>query len=213
MIIQKQTSDMLKIFFGDVLTATNGKDALEVFRNKSVDIILTDIKMPMMSGLELTQKIRAMDNMIPIILLSSFGDQSTLLEAANCGIDGYILKPIELDNLLDTFDKVLQRKKTKRKYFTFTNGLLYNILTDELYKDNTLVDLGKKERMLLKLFIDNFDKTLSKEEIIYTIWELQDVTESALKNLLNRLRTKLGFDIIISVKGSGWKLNTSQKKE
>ncbi len=120
---------MLKIFFNNVSAASNGQEALEIFHNESIDIILTDIKMPLMGGLELTQKIRAIDNIIPIILLSSFGDQNTLLEAANCGIDGYILKPIELDSLLNIFDKVLQRKAPKRKYFSFVNGFIYNILT------------------------------------------------------------------------------------
>ena len=114
-VIQKQTADMLKIFFGNVFISSNGKEALDMFEDNSIDIVLTDIKMPLMCGLELTQKIRAIDDGIPIILLSSFGDQNTLLQAANCGIDGYILKPIELDNLLDTFDKVLQRKSPKRK--------------------------------------------------------------------------------------------------
>jgi two-component system response regulator VanR len=208
-IIREQTADMLKVFFADVLVASNGFEALEILADTPPDMILCDIKMPLMDGLVLTQKIRSLKNNLPIILLTSFSDQQTLLKAANAGIDGYILKPIELETLLETFDTVLKRKTPVVKFFTFDNGVVYNTLTNELYKHGILIDLGKKERNMLQLFIDNCDKTISKEELISSIWGLEEITESALKNLLSRLRNKIGFEIIVSVKGSGWRLNTS----
>jgi DNA-binding response OmpR family regulator len=209
-VIRSQTQDVLKIFFANVLTAQNGLEGIGMLENKTPDIILSDIKMPVMDGLTFTKKVRDTNNQIPIILLSSYSDQQMLFKAANSGIDGFVLKPIELDNLLETFDRVLQRKVPTRKYYTFSDGLTYNILTEELYKNGELLELGKKEKNMLKLFIQNFDKTLTKEEIIATIWEMEAVTDSALKNLLSRLRGKIGFDIIVSVKGSGWRLNTAR---
>jgi len=209
-VIRSQTQDVLKIFFANVLTAQNGLEGIGMLEDKTPDIILSDIKMPVMDGLTFTKKVRDSNNQIPIILLSSYSDQQMLFKAANSGIDGFVLKPIELDNLLETFDRVLQRKVPTRKYYTFSDGLTYNILTEELYKNGELLELGKKEKNMLKLFIQNFDKTLTKEEIIATIWEMEAVTDSALKNLLSRLRGKIGFDIIVSVKGSGWRLNTAR---
>lgn len=211
-IIREQTADMLKIFFADVHVATNGVEAFEIFTDVHPDMILCDIKMPLMDGVLLTQKIRSLRNNIPIILLTSFSDQQTLLKAANAGIDGYILKPIELEILLETLDTVLKRKTLSVKFFKFDNGIIYNTLTHELFKNGALINLGKKERSLLKLFIENSDKTISKEELIFSIWEIEDITESALKNLLNRLRNKIGFEIIVSVKGSGWRLNKDSLK-
>lgn len=207
-ILRNQISETLKIFFEKVYIAKDGIEAFELFQEKKPDIILSDIKMPKMDGLKLSEKIREKNHNIPIILLTSFSDQTTLLKALNSGIDGYILKPLELNNFLETFDKVLKRKGPIRKIFTFSDGYVYNILSEELYKDGNLIILGKKEKNLLKLFIDNWDKTLTKDEIFEAIWGYEEITESALKNLLNRLRSKIGFDIIISIKGSGWKLNT-----
>jgi two-component system, OmpR family, response regulator VanR len=189
------------------LVAKDGNEALEILSITNPDIILSDIKMANMDGLTLTKKIRSTGNTVPIVLLSSYSDQQTLLKAANLGIDGYILKPIELSNLLETFDNIFKRKLSNRKSFTFQDGLIYNLLTEELHQDAKIIPLGKKEKVLLKLFIDNYDIVLSKEEIIANIWEFEDVTDSALKNLLNRLRGKIGYDLIILVKGSGWKLN------
>ncbi|MGE4456963.1 MAG: response regulator transcription factor [Arcobacteraceae bacterium] len=209
-IIRAQLADTLKVFFNEVIIANNGHEALQLLSQNNIDIILSDIKMPMITGLDLATRIRLSHNSIPIILLSSYSDQETLIKAVNSGIDGYVLKPVQLNDLLNTFENVLKRKIPIRRTFTFTDGLIYNMLTDELYKNGELIDLGKKERMLLKLFIDNHEKTLTKDEIVSYIWELDEVTESALKNLLNRLRSKIGFDIILSVKGNGWRLNTTR---
>lgn len=209
-ILRNQISETLKIFFEKVYIAKNGMEAFEIFGEEKPDIILSDIKMPKMDGLKLAEKIREINHNIPIILLTSFSDQITLLKALNSGIDGYILKPLELNNFLETFDKVLKRKGPIRKFFSFSDGYIYNILSDEFYRDGELIILGKKEKSLLKLFINNHDRTLSKDEIFEAIWGYEEITESALKNLLNRLRSKIGFDIIISIKGSGWKLNTSR---
>lgn len=120
------------------------------------------------------------------------------------------MKPLELNNFLETFDKVLRRKKSIRKFFSFCDGLIYNLLSDELYKNSEVISLGKKEKDLLRLFIDNYDLTLTKEQIIEHIWGYEEITDSALKNLLNRLRSKIGFDIILSIKGRGWRLDTSR---
>ena len=209
-IIRAQVTETLRIFFGKIFIAKDGEEAFEIFKIEKPDIILSDIKMPKMDGLQLIEKIREENQSIPIIILTSYSDQNTLFKAANSGIDGYILKPLELNNFLETFDKVIRRKKSIRKFFTFCDGLIYNLLSDELYKNAEPINLGKKEKNLLRLFIDNYDRTLTKEEIIEHIWGYEEITDSALKNLLNRLRSKIGFDIILSIKGRGWKLDTAR---
>ena len=209
-IIRAQVTETLRIFFGKIFIAKDGEEAFEIFKIEKPDIILSDIKMPKMDGLQLIEKIREENQSKPIIILTSYSDQNTLFKAANSGIDGYILKPLELNNFLETFDKVIRRKKSIRKFFTFCDGLIYNLLSDELYKNAEPINLGKKEKNLLRLFIDNYDRTLTKEEIIEHIWGYEEITDSALKNLLNRLRSKIGFDIILSIKGRGWKLDTAR---
>lgn len=207
-ILREQTSDLLKIFFFTVFTTSNGLEALGILSEEKIDIVLCDIKMPVMDGLVLTQKIRAKGNTLPIVLISSFSDQKIVLEAANCGIDGYIVKPVELKTLLETFTRVFKAKIPFKSFYQFSKNIVYNVLTEELYKDSAKIDLGKRERSMLKLFMQNPDKTITKQEIVATIWEMEDVTESALKNLLSRLRKKIGIDVIVSVKGSGWRLKT-----
>lgn len=208
-LIQQKVNEMLNLFFDRVLVADNGAMALDILETNVVDIVLSDIKMPIMDGLTFLKRLRLLNNQVPFILLSSLSDQNTLLDAANAGIDGYIVKPIDLEELIQTFIKVLMRRNMIIREFSFGNGIVYKVQTQELYCHGQLVDLGKRERALLQLFITYSDKTLTKERIIATIWSDESVTESALKNLLSRLRKKIGCDLIVSVKGAGWRLNIS----
>ena len=205
-IIQKETAETLNIFFDKVYVANNGYEGFESYEINRPNIVLSDIKMPVMDGLSLTNKIRMGDYLTPIILLTSHSDQKTLLKAVNSGIDGYILKPIELEDMLNTFSKAIKRFTQKKQIITFKNGLVYNMATEEIFINGEPLILGKKEKELLNLFIKK-NKTLSKEEIEAHLWPLESITNSALKNLLNRVRSKVGKDLIVSIKGSGWRLN------
>jgi len=82
--------------------AVDGKDGLEKFKEFKPDIIVTDIKMPYMSGLEMSVKIREIDKNIPIIITSAHGEPETLIDAIDKGVNGYVIKPIDKDKLFNT---------------------------------------------------------------------------------------------------------------
>jgi two-component system, OmpR family, response regulator VanR len=207
-LVLKQITSLLSIFFDKVLTTNNGQEAYKLYEDEKPDIILSDIEMPKINGFELFYMIRTLNPHIPIIALSAYSDRNMLLQAANAQIDAYIVKPVELGTLLDAFRKIIPKISIKTHLFHFENNLIYNANTEELFKETKIVDLGKKEKILLKLFIHNKNRVIEKDELMFQIWPHEDVTESALKNLLNRLRNKIGFELIVSVKGSGWRLNS-----
>lgn len=209
-LVLKQITSLLVIFFDKVFTAENGEEAYSLYEDENPDIILSDLEMPKVGGFELFYMIRMKNQNIPIIALSAYSDRTMLFKAANAQIDAYIVKPVELEPLLDALRKVIPKLSIKRDIFTFQNGLIYNLLTEELFQETQLIALGTKEKKLLKLFVSNKDRVIEKDELVYHIWPHEDVSESALKNLLNRLRNKIGLELIISVKGSGWKLNTTR---
>ncbi|MEA3314795.1 MAG: response regulator [Campylobacterota bacterium] len=86
----------------DIEVAIDGEDGLEKYLSFKPDIIVTDIKMPKMSGLEMSSKIREIDSTIPIIITSAHSESDTLLQAIEIGINGYVLKPIDKDKLFQT---------------------------------------------------------------------------------------------------------------
>jgi DNA-binding response OmpR family regulator len=207
--MREATADILRVFFREVIVARDGKEALERYEDEKPDMILSDIKMPLMDGFSLIASIRQNDFTTPIVLLTSYCDQTTLFEAANASIDGYITKPIVLESMLEALLKVVPKIAPKKELVSFGEGVLYNTLSEELYKNGCVVPLGEKEQKMLKLFLAHKEAVVHKDDIIASLWGVEDVTDSALKGVLNRLRTKLGSNAIVCVKGSGWRLHIS----
>lgn len=196
------------ILFHEVYTAKNGQEAFLLYECEKIDMIITDIKMPLLDGIHLVQKIRQKDYEIPIVVLSSYSEQNTLLQILNLGVDGYLIKPVEFYELVNVMIKASTRNSHQAtQIISFKNNKLFNPLTKELFFDGKNIELGTKELALLELLIQNKNKTISKEEIISILWPLDETTDSALKGVINRLRKKIGEEHIVNIKGFGWKFS------
>ncbi len=112
---REMTKLILEEFFDTIITATDGKDGLEKFQNNTIDLIISDINMPHMNGLEMSRAIREIDENIPIILLTAFNEDSYFLEGIQIGINGYVLKPLDLEQLLSTINRVVQKYKFQKE--------------------------------------------------------------------------------------------------
>jgi len=207
--IREQVSEILTMFFKEVFVAEDGLIAYEIYEDEFPDIIISDIIMPTMNGLQLTKKIRQNDYNTPIILLTACNGQKVLVDAANLSVDGYLIKPIESNMLINTLNNAMRRVKKEQDGIQLASDIFYDVNRQELYKDGSLVFLGIKEVELLKLLITNKSSTVTKEKISETLWPFDSICESAIKNLILRIRKKIGNDIIISVRGIGYRLNNN----
>lgn len=205
--IKEQVSEVLEMLFKEVLIANDGIKGYEIYEDELPDIIISDIIMPKMDGIKLTKKIRQTDYETPIILLTACTGADMLVDAANLSVDGYVVKPIDLNILISTLSNAMRRVKKEEGLIQLNENIFYHSGTQELYKDGSLVSLGVKEVELLKLLITNKSETVVKEKISETLWPLESICESAIKNLILRIRKKLGDDMIISVRGIGYRLN------
>lgn len=205
-IMKNQISKVLLMLFAKVYSTNNGKDGFKLYKLHSPDLIISDIKMPIMDGLSLVAEIRKNDYNIPIILLTNFNEKEYLLNAVNLSVDGYILKPLEFNNLIITIKKSLQRNLKNSEHFFLAKNLFFNFTTLELYYKNNVVRLGVKELELLKLLIENYPKTVTKDEIYFSLWSYDEISESSIKNLILRIRKKIEHEIIVSVRGLGYRL-------
>ena len=123
-------------------------------------------------------------------------------------VDGYIIKPFELDHLIKVLSTALQRNDGGvSQIIDFGGGILFNISTQEISVNGSVVPLGKKERELLAMLVTAYPKTLSVDEIHSKLWLLESVGDSALKNLVMRMRKKIGDDLILCVKSAGYRIN------
>lgn len=207
-ITRTQMTEILEMLFAKVYVACDGEEAYYLYEDESPDIVITDIKMPKKDGLNLIRRIRQNNYEIPIILMTSFAEQEMLLNAANMSIDGYLVKPVELEKLTSTVCKAIQRTHKNEGLISLGKQLYYNSATRELYHGGSVIVLGIKEQELLALLLKNRHKTVTKDEIGKELWPLDPICESAIKNIVLRLRKKMGEDIIISVRGIGYRIDT-----
>ncbi len=121
----------------NLYVATNGQEGFEKYQEHNPDIIVTDIKMPIMSGLEMTRKIREVDNYIPIIITSANGEVDIFLEAIELNVNGYVLKPIDKNKLFNAiqtntkvilFEKEMEKSNSEMRYKAYHDPLtkIYN---------------------------------------------------------------------------------------
>ncbi|MCK4875205.1 MAG: response regulator [Sulfurimonas sp.] len=100
---------LFKNFFTQIATAVDGVEGLEKYENGSFDIIVTDISMPRMDGIELIKRIRAKDKDIPIIVYSAWNEPSYMAECISMNVDGYLLKPMQIKNIMEVLEKISVR--------------------------------------------------------------------------------------------------------
>ncbi len=100
---------ILEEFFKNIIVAVDGMDGLEKYRDSSVDLIITDINMPKLNGLKMIEKIREEDKDTPIMILSAYTEPEYLTASIKLGIDGYLLKPFDLDQFVSALGNVLDK--------------------------------------------------------------------------------------------------------
>lgn len=206
-----QMTHTLKMLFHKVYCAKDGEEAYNLYEDEQPDIILTDVRMPKKDGIKLTRQIRQIDYQIPIIMLTSFDDKNVLLNAANLAIDGYLIKPIEFMLLVEKLLQAIKRTHVTPNLITFNQNLIFNRDTKEFYYHNVIQTLGHKELELIEFLLENHHRTISKELIEAKLWNYEVQCNSAVKNLVLRVRKKLGNDVISVIRGVGYRINLDKE--
>jgi DNA-binding response OmpR family regulator len=203
-----QTSKMLSNYFAQVDTANNGEDGFEKYFNNSYDMVLTDISMPYLNGLKMIEKIKEKDQNIPIAIFSAYDDSEYFIKAIELGVDGYLLKPYNINQLNNLIEKLISKNSTKDEKINLENGFIWNInqkfITNSY--DETIYKLTNKEILLIEYLALHKNSIIKIEEIENHIYDDYLESTKRIRNLISRLKSKLGFDIIESVYGYGYRL-------
>lgn len=200
----------LKILAKDVYDVETLKDANYFIKNKRIDIIISDINLGEDNGLDFIEKLRTYNKSIPVILLSAYTDTDYLLKATKLKLVDYLTKPIDFKMLKKALINSVQDILDNSKYIVnFSENIIYNVLHKKLYntQENNEISLTSKELILLDYLIKFNNRVVSHEELKLNIWQDSfDATDSALKNLLNKLRKKIGKNSIINLSGVGFRV-------
>ena len=191
----------------EVLHAEDGRKALELFESGSPDIILLDIMLPKLNGLEVLRRIRKTSR-VPVIMLTARGDTLDKVSGLDSGADDYLAKPFEIEELLARMRAVMRRNEANDEPLKL-RGIELNRNSMEVKINKERIALSKTEYLLLKTFIENKNVVLSRDKIISAVWgENHYIDENSVDVYVRYLRSKIddktGEEYISTVRGAGY---------
>lgn len=191
----------------DVLHAEDGRKALELFESGAPDIILLDIMLPKLNGLEVLRRIRKTSR-VPVIMLTARGDTLDKVSGLDSGADDYLAKPFEIEELLACMRAVMRRNEANDEQLKL-RGIELNRDSMEVKINKERIALSKTEYLLLKTFIENKNVVLSRDKIISAVWgENHYIDENSVDVYVRYLRSKIddktGEEYISTVRGAGY---------
>jgi len=201
--------DLLRIVLENrgycVIEAKNGKEALSVFEEASPDMVILDVMMPVMDGLAACERIRTI-SACPILMLTAKGEDYDQVDGFESGADDYIIKPFTPMVLVARVEALFRRCRNQRR--TIFGHMKIDIAAREVYIDDVSVVLSRKEFDLLVYLADNESISLSRDQILESVWGYDYLgTSNTVDTHINRLRTKLGVcsAYINTLRGYGYR--------
>ena len=194
-----------------IKTASNGKSALKILEKFNPDLIILDVMMPEMDGIEVCESIRKNEKNddVLILFLTARSEDYSELAGFSAGADDYITKPIKPKLLVSRVNAILKRKrKTKETSSPISIGEInINKSTHKLLYSDKEIYLARKEFNLLYLLMTIPGKVFTREEIITTIWKDAIVGDRTIDVHIRKIREKIGSNHIKTVKGIGYKFD------
>ncbi|WP_313183327.1 response regulator transcription factor [Sphingobacterium siyangense] len=199
-----------------VILVESAEAAREWINADSLDIIVLDIMLPGIDGIQFTKMVRYRKNHIPILILSALGEIEDKVEALESGADDYLVKPFSFKELVSRIKALVRRdnyKNAPKDSSVEIRDLKVDLERYEVHKNGKNVDLSPKEFKLFKYLIENRNKTLSRTAILQAVWGIDfDNSTNVVDVYVSYLRGKVdeGGDtsIIKTVKGVGYMLTT-----
>jgi len=193
------------------MIAHNGEEALNLIDKIQFDVIILDWMMPKLSGIDVCKQLRSEKIKTPVILLTALTQTANKVEALNAGADDYLTKPFSFEELIARINAVLRRYDFSRESLEFDDIVMDLFQHKVSTIDGKNIELTEKEFDLLRYFILNKGKVISKEQLLKNIWNLNfipktNLCEATIKNLRKKLEESTGKKYIKTLYGEGYLL-------
>lgn len=203
--IQKNITEILNCMFKDIYLASDGESAYCIYEDKKPDLIITDIKMPKLNGIELIKRIRLRDSKTRVIITSAHTDLDYMLDASELHLVKYIIKPITEDKLTQALKSFIASYEGS-KLFLFLANWMYDESKSIIVNENEEFMLTKKENIFFKLLLQK-NRIITYDEIDAILWDKDSImTQNALRLFIKNLRKKLPATCLKNVQGIGYRL-------
>lgn len=205
--IRRNAMSYFNRLFDETYEAKDALEAFDIFKDEKPHIIITDIKMTKMSGIDLVKRVRQLDKKCQIVILTAFTDTRFLLEAVELNLVKYLIKPIRHDKMFSVLSQCANNIKEKKSNLIFiTNDCIYDTFNKTLVLNKELVKLSKNELDFLDLLCLNNTRAVTYEEIENTIWYDSVMSDDAIRSLVRKLRKKLPEGCLENIARLGYKI-------
>lgn len=190
----------------DIICKTTKKDASWFLQTDTADFVILDINLPDGNGFELYEE-NIKDLNLPTIFLTARDDENDIVKGLELGADDYLTKPFSTKELMARIKKIMLREN--KIVCIDVADISFNTDKLEVYKGKQRLELTSLEIKILQLLFNNLNKVVTRNEIIDRIWEWtgNDVNDNTVTVYLKRIREKIGTDIIITIKGVGYRID------
>lgn len=199
-----------------VATATNGREAIEVAKEINPDLIILDVMMPIMDGIEACRVMRTMPEFKHtfIVFLTARSEEYSEIAGFHVGADDYIAKPIKPRALMSRINAILRRNMQESEESKEEKIQVLDLIIDResfmVYRGEERITLAKKEFELLFLLASRPNKVFTRDQILKSIWEESViVTNRTIDVHIRKLREKIGDHYVTTVKGVGYKFDSN----
>jgi two-component system copper resistance phosphate regulon response regulator CusR len=195
---EKKMANSLKIGLEEqgleVDLSFNGADGLNKSMTNTYDVIVSDIMMPGITGLEMCRSLRNQHIFTPVLFLSALSTTDNKVEGLEIGGDDYLTKPFEFKELLARIKALSKRSQPilKNENVLIVKDLIMNLESRSVKRDNKSIDLTAREFDLLQYFIENKNRVISKKELNENVWDIHfDTGTNVIEVYVNYLRNKI----------------------
>lgn len=191
--------------------AYDGIEGYDLAIDEEYDLIILDLMLPGMSGLEICNKLRQNKKQSPILILTARGQVEDKVEGLNMGADDYLTKPFAFEELLARIRALVRRPQNIDENILTVDELSMNISSFRVIRDKKEIKLSSKEYSLLEFLMRHPKQILSKEQIMNHVWSyetdiLPNTIEVYIRNLRNKIDKGFAYPLIQTVRGFGYKI-------
>jgi DNA-binding response OmpR family regulator len=201
-------SKLLSLYVDKIYHASDGEEAYKIYSSMQPNIIITDVKMPKLNGIDLIKKIRKENQSIPIVITSAYTDSKFLLEAIKLSLVEYVVKPMkesQLNRVLSSIAKNLL--ENSNIIIKIDEENIYNYNNKQLLFKEKKIDLTHKEVDFIELLLTHKGELVTKHQIEDKLYIYKEAPSSALKNLVFKLRKKLPKNFVKTVRDLGYMID------
>lgn len=193
----------------DIVLCHDGKEALQLMLDQSFELVILDVMLPNLSGMDILRRLRKENETLPVIMLTARDQIYDKVSGLDYGANDYMTKPFEIEELLARIRVQLRKSPLEEEKFSTDRLAVKDVIiylsTYEVKKNQQLVELTKREFELIAFLVKHKDQVLTRDQLLTEVWGYDYMGETNVVDVYVRyLRQKLGYELIETVRGVGY---------